>query len=112
MSRSELEAALLRVLQTLVEYRGALVLVGGWVPYLHLRYGRAAVPAPRTSLTAEADLLVPTGLERGPRRPIAEILREAGFEPRGTNGVVWARKPEQGRTEQPWRSARPEGAFP
>lgn len=95
-NRSELEDALLRVLDTLREYRDALVLVGGWVPYLHLRYGRATVPVPRTSLTSEADLLVPAGFERGDRRPIAEILRQAGFEPRGAAGVVWAREPEQG----------------
>lgn len=95
-SRSELERGLRSVLEILGDYASDLVLVGGWVPYLHLRYGRAAVPSARTSLTAEADLLIPTGLRRGNRLPIADILRQAGFEARGTTGVIWARKPDLG----------------
>lgn len=59
--RSELEGALVRVLQILHDYADALILVGGWVPYLHLMSGRAAVSAPRTSLTSDADLLIPGG---------------------------------------------------
>lgn len=94
--RSELEGAVVRVLQILHDYMDALILVGGWVPHLHLRSGRAAVSAPRTSLTSEADLLIPGDLRRGHRRPIVEILREAGFEPRGETGVIWAREPSKG----------------
>lgn len=94
--RNALEGALVRVLRILHDYVDALVLVGGWVPYLHLTLGRAAVSAPRTSLTSEADFLVPGTLRRGQRRPIAEILREAGFEPRGETGVIWAREPSKG----------------
>lgn len=66
-SLSELERGLRNVLEILGDYTTDLVLVGGWVPYLHLRYGRGAVPSPHTSLTAEADLLIPTGLRRGNR---------------------------------------------
>jgi len=35
-------------------------------------------------------------LRRGRRRPIAQLLREAGFEPRGETGVIWAREPSKG----------------
>lgn len=44
--RSELQGALVRVLQILHDYADDLVLVGGWVPYLHLTWA-ALRSAPR-----------------------------------------------------------------
>jgi hypothetical protein len=98
MSRADLEAALWAILDALREYEDDLVLVWGWVPYLHLTYGRAASEDTRTSLTAEADLVVPRNLRRGDRPPIASILEKAGFQRIGGTRVIWARDPERGET--------------
>ena len=93
--RSELEDALHRVLDVLDEYADDLILIGGWVPHIHLTHGRPAVEDARTSLTTEADLLVPARMLRGDRRSIAEVLRAAGFTSRA-EGVVWFREPAKG----------------
>ncbi len=98
MNRTELEQALRTILDTLAEYLGDLILVGGWVPYLHLTYGEALTPGARTSLTADADIVVPTTLEFDERRPISEALQESGFRPLGDSRVVWVREPERGET--------------
>ena len=92
-SRRELEAALNRVLDALNEYSDDLILIGGWVPYIQLSYGRGAVPSVRTSLTMEADVLVPRHLAPSDRRPIAEVLTAAGFTSQA-GGVVWVRDHE------------------
>jgi len=91
MSRAELERALWAVLDTLREYLGDLVLIGGWVPYLHFTYGDVATPSATVSLTAEADLMVPASLPAGGRKAITEILEEAAFDRVGETGVVWGR---------------------
>lgn len=96
MNRPELEQALWSVLDTLREYLGDLVLVGGWVPALHFRYGDVANRDAAVSLTAEADLVVPHDLPAEGRRAITEILEEAAFRPVDDNGVVWGRNVEGG----------------
>jgi hypothetical protein len=90
-----MESALRSVLEILSDYADDLILIGGWVPYLHLTYGRAAVTSPRTSRTTEADLLLPATMRRHGRRPLVEILREAGFDQRGVGGVIWTRAPAE-----------------
>ena len=40
-NRSEMEAALWSILDALRAYAADVLLIGGWVPYLHLTYGRA-----------------------------------------------------------------------
>lgn len=62
-TNSEAERALRGVLGVLREYADELILIGGWVPRLHLEFGRAAVSSPRTSFTTEADILIPTIVE-------------------------------------------------
>lgn len=89
------ELALRRVLDVLRDYAGDLILIGGWVPFLHLTHGRSTVALPRTSRTREADLLLPRQMRRNARRPIAEILRDAAFERRGPGGVIWVREPAE-----------------
>lgn len=96
MSRAELEHALWVVLDTLREYADELVLIGGWVPYLHFTYGDVASPEATVSLTAEADLLVPANLPAEGRKAIAEILEEAAFNPVGETGIVWGRDVQGG----------------
>lgn len=99
--RAVLEHALGRVLWELRPYLTELVVIGGWVPYLYQRYG--PFPAWRTgggqlSLTAEVDVLLTRELPPGGRRPVAEILRGAGFEPVTATGLaaVWANDPARG----------------
>lgn len=95
-NRSESERPLRSIFGVLSDYTDELILIGGWVPYLQLTHGRAAVDAPRTSRTIEADLLLPVDMRRDARRPIAEILSDAGFARRSPPGVVWFREPQQG----------------
>lgn len=96
MSRAELEEALWAILDTLREYLSDLILIGGWVPYLHFRYGDVANPDAAVSLTVEADLIVPARLPAEGRRAVTEILEEAAFNPIGESGVVWGRDIEGG----------------
>lgn len=98
MNPPEHERALLSILRTLEGYREDVVLVGGWVPYLHLEYGRASEGTGRTSLTTEADIVVPASLAREGRRPLRDMLTEAGFRPRGASRVVWSREAKRGET--------------
>lgn len=96
MISSDLERSLWSILDVLREYADDLVLVGGWVPYLQMKYGRASSPRARTSRTGEADLVLPSGLRRGERRPIVELLEAAKFRPLDAERVVWGRDPEHG----------------
>ena len=56
-NRSEMEAALWSILDALRGYAEDMLLIGGWVPYLHLAYGRAAEKGARTSLTTPSPAL-------------------------------------------------------
>lgn len=96
MSRADLERALWAILDTLREYLDDLILIGGWVPYLHFRYGRVANPEAGVSLTAEADLVIPPHLPGQGRRTIAGILEDAAFNPIDENRVVWGRDVQGG----------------
>jgi hypothetical protein len=95
-NRTELEAALWSILDALRPYAEDMLLIGGWAPYLHLTYGRAAEEGARTSLTAEADLVVPGRLPRGERPPVAEILEGAGYHRLLAAAAVWEKAPEHG----------------
>lgn len=98
MSDAQREDALWAIIRTLADYTDDLILVGGWVPYLHLTYGRPEGRGGQTSLTTEADLVLPQRLSPGNRRPIRNVLEEAGFRPLGETGVIWAREEGQGET--------------
>lgn len=93
-----LERGLRAVLWELREYLPDLVLIGGWVPHLHRRYGHIAGWRGELSLTGELDLLVDRGLPRGERPSLPEVLRQAGFEqaPGSHADAVWARRVEAG----------------
>lgn len=104
MSRTELERSLRKILDTLRDYLDDLVLIGGWVPYLYLTYASTSSRSAVTSLTTEADVLIPGELTRGERRPISEILEDADFRPVEPNRVIWAREPERGETIEFFRA--------
>jgi len=83
--RKTLEAGLRRVLRALGPYLADLVLIGGWVPYLHRRYGGIERWDAGLSFTSELDVLVATGrLDARERPPLADLLRQAGLRPAGT----------------------------
>lgn len=94
----KLERGLRAVLWELRDYLSDLVLIGGWVPHLHRRYGPIAEWRGALSFTAELDVLVPRRLPRRDRPPLAEVLAAAGFErgPGSEVNAVWAREPERG----------------
>jgi hypothetical protein len=91
MSVSHYEPALHRVLWELRPYLDAVMVIGGWVPYLYSRYGGFVKWNGRTSLTAEVDVLLERPLPPGERASIADILRAGGFQPDedGAGSAVW-----------------------
>jgi hypothetical protein len=83
--RKALEAGLRRVLRALGPYLADLVLIGGWVPYLHRRYGGIERWDAELSFTSELDVLVATGrLDARARPPLADLLQQAGLRPANT----------------------------
>lgn len=81
MDLSPYERALHRILWELRPYLDEIVIIGGWVPYLYMRYGGFTAWSTRPSWTAEVDILVDRPLPPGERPSIPEILREADFRP-------------------------------
>ena len=80
MNRTE---TIRRILRPLEPYLNDLVLIGGWAAWLYLEpYGKG------TSLTAEADLVLPAELPAGERQGMGALLAEAGFRP-DAGGAVW-----------------------
>jgi hypothetical protein len=70
-----LERGLRSVLWTLRDYLPDLVLIGGWVPHLHRRYGVFPEWGGELSLTSELDVLVDRVLPRGERPSLPESPR-------------------------------------
>lgn len=94
------EGGLREVLWALRAHLDDLVLIGGWVPYLHRRYG--TIPGWRTDpiFTTELDFMLDPrdlGLAGG---GLADALRAAGFRPSGHGpAAVWRREGEPQRLE-------------
>jgi len=100
----------------LVELRGvleSLVVIGGWVPELHRRFGGSAHWAVKPLGTTEVDVLLDVrNGEVGDHRALAEALALAGFAPVMSDGpcAIWERTPEAGERIEffvdhagPWR---------
>lgn len=99
-NRDEALRALFSCLRALQPYLDEMVLIGGWVPALHLRFGGYAGWTGSTSLTQEADILLPRALATGLRSPVSKLLKDAGFFPNPGSGelaAVWEREPEYGQ---------------
>jgi hypothetical protein len=96
--REPLERALQRILWEFRPYLNDVVIIGGWVPYLHQRYGHYPSWHARLSLTAEVDTLLPSTLPVGSRPPLKQILTDAGFRPEvhGPTAAVWINDPQLG----------------
>jgi hypothetical protein len=93
--RTPLERALKRILYDLRPYLKDVVVIGGWVPYLHMRYGHLRHSQVDFSLTAEVDVLLPRDLPAENRPGLAAILQESGFST-DTSGAVWTNDPDKG----------------
>jgi hypothetical protein len=97
-NRDILEHALQRIVWELRPYLADIVIIGGWVPHLHRRYGSASAWNGALSLTAEVDVLVSPDLPTDGRMSLAEILERVGFAPTDSNdsAAVWVNDPERG----------------
>lgn len=96
---ARLERGLRAVLWDLRDYLPDLVLIGGWVPHLHRRYGPFTEWRGDLSLTNELDLLVDRRISPGDRPTLPDMLQAAGFEraPGAAGNAVWARQAYAGQ---------------
>jgi hypothetical protein len=96
--RSTFERGLQRVISVLAPYAEEIVIIGGWVPYLHRAFGDLPNWSGRLSMTREVDVLVPRALPPAGRDTIARVLRSAGFVAVAETGnaAVWASDVQQG----------------
>jgi hypothetical protein len=90
MSEDAYELVLMPVVRDLFQHLNRLVLIGGWVPELHRRFGGHGDWAVKPLKTMEVDILVAGSEEAG---PLASALESSGFVPVGESGVsaVWER---------------------
>ena len=94
MTDDAFELVLVPILRDLRDHLDDLVVIGGWVPELHRRFGDTEEWAVKPLGTTEVDILIGgPDASRGPRRSLAETLVDAGFSPLGENGpsAIWER---------------------
>lgn len=94
MTDDAFESVLVPVLRDLQRFLGDMVVIGGWVPELHRRFGEEGEWGVRPLGTTEVDILMapPESSQHAPRT-LAEAMVEAGFSPVGNEDVsaVWER---------------------
>ena len=94
MTDDAFDLVLVPILRDLRDHLGDLVVIGGWVPELHRRFGDTQEWAVKPLGTTEVDILIggPDTSKR-PLRFLAKTLAEAGFSPLGENGpsAIWER---------------------
>jgi hypothetical protein len=111
----ESDEVIVGVLRELRSFLPRLVIIGGWVPELHRRWGGGQWRV-EPARTIELDVLLMSDAAGEPPDPgaLTEALREAGFRPidEGGNGAVWERDVRRGERIEffvdhrgPWRSA-------
>lgn len=90
MSEDPFDVVLAPVLRDLFPYLGHVVVIGGWVPALHRRFGAEGEWAIEPLRTTEVDILVE---DRADGRSLAEALEGSGFAPVGPSQpyAVWER---------------------
>ena len=94
MTDDAFDLVLVPVLQDLRNYLGDLVVIGGWVPELHRRFGGTQEWAVKPLGTTEVDILIGgPDTSRAFPRFLAEALTEAGFSPVGEDSpsAIWER---------------------
>jgi hypothetical protein len=80
------------VLEVLRPYLPDIILIGGWVPDLHRRYGALSGWRSKLSFTSELDVLIADGaLPCGDRPTLMELLIRGDLRPVGdvTGAAVW-----------------------
>jgi hypothetical protein len=94
MTDDHFDTVLAPVLRGLSHHLDGLVVIGGWVPELHRRFGPPGEWAVRPLHTTEVDVLAPTPGGTDPHAPsISAALAAAGFTPVTQEGpsAVWER---------------------
>jgi hypothetical protein len=94
MTDDAFDSVLGPILRDLRDYLGDIVVIGGWVPELHRRFGDTQEWAVKPLGTTEVDILLGgPDTSRSLPRSLAEALAEAGFSPVGENGpsAIWER---------------------
>jgi nucleotidyltransferase-like protein len=107
------DSVLVPILWDLRDYLSDIVVIGGWVPELHRRFGDTGEWAVKPLRTTEVDILIgPAARSRDPASSMAEALAEAGFSPIGENdaSAIWERDASAGERVEffldhagPWR---------
>jgi len=99
MTDDHFDTVLAPVLAGLRDHLDRLVVIGGWVPELHRRFGQLGDWAVRPLHTTELDVLASMPEETDPAAPLlSAALAAAGFTPVTTGGpsAVWERDAETG----------------
>jgi hypothetical protein len=92
------EGILRPILKDLKDHLPYLVLIGGWVPQLHRRFGSEEEWARDPISTFELDILLPDSPLPGGPRVLSDTLLNAGFRPvdRNSPPAVWERDTARG----------------
>jgi hypothetical protein len=95
MNADPFNSILIPILRDLRDYLAQIVVIGGWVPELHRRFGETGEWVVKPLGTTEVDMLIVEAESSG-EAPIAlgQALAEMGFSPVGRGGTasaVWER---------------------
>ena len=97
MDQTMREQALRRILWLLRPYLPHFIVIDGWVPHLYRYYGDFAEWRSQLSGTAEVDVLLADTKELANKAPLAELLRNAGFQSTNEScGAIWTNDPATG----------------
>ena len=81
MNEGALEGVLLPILREMKEHLPRLVLIGGWVPQLHRRFGSGGGWSRDPISTIELDILLTKQAPGLGSKPLSDTLYKAGFRP-------------------------------
>jgi len=97
-SEDPFEGILQPILRELKDHLPHLVLIGGWVPQLHRRFGDEEGWSRDPISTVELDILLPDAPLPGGPKALSDTLLRAGFRPvdRNSPPAVWERDTTRG----------------
>lgn len=99
MKEDAFQSVLLPILRELEGVMDHIVLIGGWVPELHRRFGSSEEWRVKPLGTIELDVFLrKTEEDRASVQQLARVLLEAGFKPvgEGSASAIWERDIEVG----------------
>jgi Nucleotidyltransferase len=93
MTNDAFGSVFLPILRELRDFLGDIVVIGGWVPEVHRRFGASGEWSVEPLRTTEVDLLMGNLGAGGSSDELANALRDAGFRPLGNEdpSAVWER---------------------